>query len=220
VHPVKAVRLRTKRLELATHREWQRLKFHRVWRDYRYASMVPPVWATDNLMLCSQITVPGAIVECGTWNGGMSAAMATVLPGRISVLLDSFEGLPVPRDIDGQRSASWGGELKADAAVAYDVMMRTGERFEIHPGWFDDTVPDVAAHVGPIAVLRLDGDWYDSTMTCLTHLFPLVTPGGLVILDDYEVWPGCTRAVHDYLSREGRTEPIRQYGRAFYLRVK
>jgi Macrocin-O-methyltransferase (TylF) len=60
-----------------------------------------------------------------------------------------------------------------------------------------------------IAVLRLDGDWYDSTMLCLEHLFPLVVPGGLMLIDDYYTWDGCARAVHDYLSREqaaGRIE--------------
>lgn len=60
-----------------------------------------------------------------------------------------------------------------------------------------------------IALLRLDGDWYDSTMTCLMHLFPLVTTGGLVIIDDYGVWEGCTRAVHRYLADNERPEGIR-----------
>jgi O-methyltransferase len=59
-----------------------------------------------------------------------------------------------------------------------------------------------------IAVLRLDGDWYDSTMLCLEHLFPLVVPGGLMLIDDYYTWDGCARAVHDYLSREQAAERI------------
>ena len=59
-----------------------------------------------------------------------------------------------------------------------------------------------------IAVLRLDGDWYDSTMLCLEHLLPLAVPGGLMLIDDYYTWDGCARAVHDYLSREQAAERI------------
>ena len=91
-------------------------------------------------------------------------------------------------------------------------MMRAGATFESHRGWFDDTVPKYAAEQPTIAVLRLDADLYDSTMVCLTHLFPLVAQGGLVIIDDYgeySGWVGCTRAVHDYLSAEQRPEGIR-----------
>jgi O-methyltransferase len=58
-----------------------------------------------------------------------------------------------------------------------------------------------------IAVLRLDGDWYDSTMVCLNNLYDKVVPGGVIILDDYDYWEGCTRAVHDFLS--ARKLPVR-----------
>jgi hypothetical protein len=100
--------------------------------------------------------------------------------------------------------------LCAPEGAARTAMEETGQRFEIVKGWFDETVPKFAAEQSTIALLRLDGDWYESTMVCLTHLFPLVPDGGLVIFDDYGYWEGCTRAVHDYLSREERTEPIQQ----------
>ena len=60
-----------------------------------------------------------------------------------------------------------------------------------------------------IAVLRLDGDWYGSTMTCLEHLFDKVLPGGIVLMDDYYAWEGCSKAVHDFLSARSATEQIR-----------
>ena len=71
------------------------------------------------------------------------------------------------------------------------------------PGWFEDAVPSLSRRMGAdgIALLRLDGDWYDSTRVCLDHLVPAVAEGGIVILDDYYAWDGCTRATHDYLSR-------------------
>jgi len=58
-----------------------------------------------------------------------------------------------------------------------------------------------------IAVLRLDGDWYDSTMVCLENLYDKVVPGGVIVLDDYDYWEGCTRAVHDFFSK--RKLPVR-----------
>ncbi len=82
------------------------------------------------------------------------------------------------------------------------------DTYELVKGWFDDTIPPFAETSPRIAVLRLDGDWYESTMCCLTNLFPHVVENGLVLIDDYGYWEGCTRAVHDYLSAEKRTEPI------------
>jgi hypothetical protein len=179
---------------------------------YRQFSMIPKLKFLDNTRLVRAVTVPGAIVECGTWRGGMSAAMAEALPGRTSFLFDSFEGLPDPGEQDGQSAVSFVADdrLEAPEAQAREAMAMTGQRFELVKGWFDETVPKFAADTPQIAVLRLDGDWYDSTMVCLEHLFPLVVDGGLVLIDDYGHWDGCTLAVHDYLSRERRAEPIQQ----------
>lgn len=90
-------------------------------------------------------------------------------------------------------------------------MARAGiESPEIRQGWFEDTVSLWAEASRPIAVLRLDGDWYESTLVCLTHLFPLVVSGGYIIIDDYGSWEGCTKAVHEYLASHQRREAIRQ----------
>lgn len=190
-------------------------------RKYADASMVPAHKFVDNLVLCGGVPVDGAVVECGCWRGGMSAALAEVLPSRRVELFDSFEGLPDAGEFDGARAHEWiatGKTLRAPEEAARAAMQRSGSTtFEIHRGWFADTVPAYAASSPQIAVLRLDGDWYDSTMCCLEHLFPLVVDGGLVVIDDYGQWEGCTRAVHDYLSREQRTEPIQhtRFGVAF-----
>ena len=73
------------------------------------------------------------------------------------------------------------------------------QNYEIIKGWFSETLPKF--HINEeIAILRLDADWYESTMQCLKFLYPKVAKGGLIILDDYYTWDGCSRAVHDYLS--------------------
>jgi O-methyltransferase len=88
---------------------------------------------------------------------------------------------------------------------------RTGvpsSQIEIHKGFFEQTLPRFQPP--PIAVLRLDADWYSSTAICLEHLWDAVMPGGIVLLDDYYHWEGCSRAVHDFLSRRGAPEVVRQ----------
>jgi hypothetical protein len=69
----------------------------------------------------------------------------------------------------------------------------------IHKGWFNDTVPLFANKLTPIAILRLDGDFYESTKLCLAHLYKNVVPGGFVIIDDYGSWQGCRVATNEFL---------------------
>lgn len=87
--------------------------------------------------------------------------------------------------------------------------MRLSEatKFTIWKGWFNDTLPLASFDCG-ISVLRMDADWYDSTMEILNCLFHQVNTGGLIIIDDYYTWDGCSRAVHDFLARNKRAEKI------------
>lgn len=183
-----------------------------IFQKYRDFTMVPQSNYLNNLGLASSFKqVPGCIVECGVWRGGMIAGIADLMgPDRDYVLFDSFQGLPSAKDIDGRAALAWQGDVTsphyydncaAPREFAERAMSMSGcTRVEFHAGWFDKTLPGYCPP-GPIAILRLDGDWYDSTMTCLTALFPHVTPGGIVIIDDYYMWDGCARAIHDYLSR-------------------
>lgn len=167
--------------------------------------------------------VPGAFVECGVWRGGCSAAMLLAQRARFGAidrrtfLLDSFEGLPPATERDGPLALAWQANTAApeyfdncraaidDVHAALAALELPAESWETVPGWFDDTVPALARRLERererIALLRLDGDWYDSTAVCLEHLVPLVSEGGVVILDDYYAWDGCARATHDFLSR-------------------
>ena len=170
----------------------------------------------ENLYLVDTCrNVEGDVVECGVWKGGMSAGMAFLLGNhnRKYYLFDSFEGLPEPKELDGEYAVEWqqSGDTElthdnctADQADADRIMKQTGVNYQLVKGWFEDTVPNFQG-IEKIAVLRLDGDWYDSTMVTLEKFYPLVTPGGVIIIDDYYYWEGCSKAVHDYLSREKST---------------
>lgn len=174
-----------------------------------------------NLMLARLVAeVDGCVVECGTWKGGMLAGIAEVLgPQRQYFGFDSFEGLPPAKDVDGRAALAWQADTtspnyhencRASLRDAEAAMQRSGARhFELVPGWFDSTLPDWTAPQ-PIALLRLDADWYDSTWTCLSALMPQMAANGLVIIDDYYTWDGCARAVHDWIAQTQAPIRIRQ----------
>ena len=126
----------------------------------------------------------------------MIAGFADVLgPDREYFLFDSFEGLPPAREMDGPAALRWQANkqspgyhdnCKAAADDARTAMrLSAAAHFSLLKGWFGKTIPSFSPPE-PIAVLRLDADWYESTLTCLKYLYPHVAPGGVVIIDDYE----------------------------------
>ncbi len=148
----------------------------------------------------------------------MIAGIASVLgTNRKYYLFDSFQGLPLAQEVDGKDAIEW--QQNKESPIYYDNCSAGKEvatkamnlanipNFELVAGWFNDTIPN-HRNGEPIALLRLDGDWYDSTMTCLENLFERVAPGGLIIIDDYYTWDGCSRAVHDFLSLRSAAERI------------
>ena len=173
--------------------------------------MVPESHYIDNLYLVDQCrAIEGAVVECGVWRGGMIAGVAKLLGSeREYYLFDSFEGLPEPELIDGEGALAWAkntegdwyhNNCKAEINFAQAAMELSGAgSYTCVKGWFDVTVPNYNLE-DEIALLRLDGDWYESTMTCLQAFYPQVAHNGYIIIDDYYAWDGCSRAVHDYLS--------------------
>jgi O-methyltransferase len=191
----------------------------RLFFKYRSCTMGSAQTIMQTLHLCRGVRqVHGDLVECGVWRGGMSAAMAEVLQGRASVLFDSFEGLPDAQPIDGAAAIAYQANVtspgyhdncRASEKEARRTMNMAETEYRIFSGWFRETVPKYAAEDPNIALLRLDGDLYDSVATCLEELFRHVVRGGLVIVDDYGWWDGCTRALHDFLSRTQATEAMR-----------
>ncbi|MEX1019737.1 MAG: TylF/MycF/NovP-related O-methyltransferase [Litorilinea sp.] len=175
----------------------------------------------ENIRTCIehilQDDIPGDLIETGVWRGGALIYMRGVLASygitdRIVWGADSFEGLPVidetahPIDYKIWRT----NRLRFAASQAeveenfrrYDLW---DDQVRLLPGWFKDTLP--TAPVERLALLRLDGDYYESTTDALTHLYPKLSPGGFVIIDDYMV-NSCSRAIHDYRAAHGIEEPI------------
>lgn len=152
--------------------------------------------------------VNGCVVECGVWKGGMSAALAYLSRDKKSFyLFDSFEGLPDAEIIDGEKAkeyqnrhdaAEYYENCKADEKYAYEIMSKTNQQFQIVKGWFEDTL-NITQFESPIAILRVDCDWYSPTLLVLTSLSKHLANGGIIILDDYYTWEGCKKAVHQFL---------------------
>ncbi len=200
-----------------------------IYRRFSDFTMVPPSIYEVNLLLAESVLhISGCVVECGVWRGGMCAGLATVLgPSRKYYLLDSFEGLPPAREIDGESALAWQKNTQAPSywnncaappEFAERAMLLAGiQSFTLVKGWFDQTLPLLSLSE-PIALLRLDADWYDSTRICLQYLFDQVVPGGLILIDDYYTWDGCSKAVHDFLSDHSALERIRSLGEVCYLR--
>jgi len=166
-----------------------------------------------------QNEVPGAFLECGVYRGGSMMAVALTLlqlgvSDRDLLLFDTYEGMPKPgeEDIDlfgrpareefdkrkvSDVSSNW---ANASLETVRDVMAGTGypmERVTLVKGMVEDTLPESAPD--SIALLRLDTDWYQSTLHELTHLYDRVAPGGVIIIDDYGYFRGARRAVDEFL---------------------
>ncbi len=175
----------------------------------------------DNLQECIadviRHKVPGDLIETGVWRGGATIFMRAVLKAygvddRNVWVADSFEGLPRPRSSAAAdagdrhwrstRLAVSQKEVKSNFA-RYDLL---DEQVHFLPGWFEQTLP--TAPIEHLAVARLDGDMYDSTMVALRSLYPKISPGGFLIVDDYGAVPGCRTAVEDYRLEMGITESV------------
>lgn len=176
--------------------------------------------------------IAGGFVECGVWLGGSVLAMLLQLQhlqidDRDVYLFDTFEGMTAPSRSDTSpyeppaldawdksRAANerpWGAlfdrELFNETRVR-DVLLATGypaERVHLVKGPVEDTLPERAPE--RLALLRLDTDWYESTRHELTHLYPRLAHGGVLIIDDYGHWEGCRRAVDEFFS-DGSVPPL------------
>jgi O-methyltransferase len=162
--------------------------------------------------------VPGDLLEAGVWRGGASILMRGVLKAygvtdRDVWLADSFAGLPPP-DVDKYpqdrdmrlheyRFLAVSVEQVRSNIAKYGLL---DEQVRFLPGWFRDTL--ATAPIERLAVLRVDGDMYESTMDALVPLYPKLSIGGYVIVDDYQDIRACRQAVDDYRRQSGIEEPI------------
>ncbi len=169
----------------------------------------------------SDNNIAGSFVECGVWKGGSALAAALAFQThedmqREMYLYDTYEGMTAPTaaDID-YRGLNAEDQLQTQAkddpnsiwcAVELDAVKQTmalsnypAEQVHYVVGKVEETIP--ATIPEKISILRLDTDWYESTLHEMEHLFPRLVPGGVLILDDYGFWQGARQAVDEYLAR-------------------
>jgi len=178
----------------------------------------------DNLQSCVERAladqVPGDFIETGVWRGGATILMRAILQAyqvkdRTIWVADSFAGLPRPDAGKYPADAKDDHYTFAQLAVSLEQVQENFRRYGLLDGqvrflqgWFKDTLP--AAPITALAVIRLDGDMYESTMDALVNLYPKLAPGGFVIVDDYGAVPASKAAVHDYRRQHGIEDEIQR----------
>ncbi len=162
--------------------------------------------------------IPGDLIEAGVWRGGLPIIMRAFLHSVGNVdrkvwIADSFRGLPGDLE-DGDDKAAHLllapilhlSVNRKQVEDALDFFGLRDPQVEFLEGWFKDTLPKLPAE--KLALVRLDGDYFESTRDSLENLYPKLSPGGYLIVDDYNLPLGCRRAVDEYRERNGITEPL------------
>jgi len=187
-----------------------------------YADTMVGLKRLENIQYCFQEVIknniPGDFIETGVWRGGSVIFMAALLKdsnitNRTVWVADSFEGLPKPNAekyvLDkGDMHYMWKElaiplEQVKNNFRKYDLL---GDNVKFLKGWFKDTLP--TAPIEKLAILRLDGDLYESTMDGLVNLYPKVSKGGFIIIDDWGALDMCKQAVIDYRNQNNITDEI------------
>lgn len=167
--------------------------------------------------------IKGDFVECGVWKGGSAMLIAKMLSkynenDRKIFLYDTFEGMSAPTEMDkdilgGQADIRMQNSLKSDQNSIWCYssidevkrnLLKTGfsiDNIIMIKGKVEDTLPG-SILPDSIALLRLDTDFYESTLHELNHLYPLLIIDGVLIIDDYGHWQGCKQAVDEYFEKE------------------
>jgi O-methyltransferase len=185
--------------------------------------------AYEVVELIEQRGTQGAIVECGVAEGGTAAMMAMASrtlgkEARVKWFFDSYEGLPAPTEddyVEGKtghfiRPLPEGaclGTIEQVSDLMFSTLFFHKEEIHLIKGWFQDTVPNFRDKVGQIAVLRLDGDWYESVKIPLVNFYENLSLGGVVIIDDYATCFGSRKAVDEFRTEQNITTPLNPDGR-------
>jgi O-methyltransferase len=190
------------------------------------------LWQLCTQVLRNQIT--GDFVECGVWRGGSAGLMGLALQSfdhnhkKKLHLFDSFEGLPEPSIADGvlaaeySRGANSGKLASINQCVAnvsdvqnfiFNELNLSKNLVTFHKGWFQDTLPNIGNELENVSLLRLDGDWYESTKICLEAFYDCIPRGGIILLDDYFCWEGCKKATDNFRAKHRILSKIIQIDR-------
>lgn len=176
----------------------------------------------DNIQFCVENiikdNVPGDLIETGVWRGGATIFMAGLLQAygdkeRNVWVADSFAGLPKPSDKFEADKGDKHYTYAPDLAVSMEQVKKNFEKYgllsdnvKFLKGWFSQTLP--TAPIEKLSLARLDGDMYESTMDGLDNLYPKLSIGGYIIIDDYGAIPACKKAVDYYRELHSIVEPI------------
>jgi O-methyltransferase len=188
----------------------------------------------DNIQFCIETIIkdgiPGDLIETGVWRGGAVIFMKACLDAfgdenRTVWVADSFEGLPAPDETKYPSDASSRFHTYAALKVTLENVKENFKRYGLLDnqvrflkGWFKDTLP--TAPITNLAIVRLDGDMYESTMDGLTNLYPKLTIGGFLIVDDYGI-ESCKKAVNDYRERNNISSDVMKIdGSSIFWRKK
>jgi hypothetical protein len=187
-------------------------------REFRHLTATGPERMYALIQAVRYVTsqaIDGEVVECGVWRGGSMAIVARTLlqsgdQDRNVYLFDTFTGMTAPTDRDkigGEsatevlaRTPAW--RCEAALEEVRELMLSTGypqDRLRFVVGRVEETIPHEAPSC--ISLLRLDTDWYESTRHELLHLFPRLSRGGVLIIDDYGHWDGCRLACDEYFNQ-------------------
>lgn len=199
----------------------ERKKILNIIKDYTHVNYARLKFLWDISEKCAENGIPGAFVETGVWRGGCAGILSYISKKygykHPLYFFDSFEGLPHPTDKDGKDAKKFANN-QTSSNLASTQKLKAEDRFikellfeklnvnrsavKIIKGWFQDTLPIYRNKIGKIAILRLDGDWYESTKVALDNLYDLVVPGGYVVIDDYFYWDGCKKAVDEHIKNK------------------
>ena len=175
----------------------------------------------ENVQYCVETVlkehIPGDFIETGIWRGGTCILMRGILmayneTNRTIWAADSFEGVPPPsleQDAGFDLSKRVLPVLAVTIEEVKDLFNRYGlldDKVKFLKGWFKDTLPK--APITSLAILRLDGDLYESTMDALIPLYDKVVPGGFVIVDDFHSCPPCNKAIIDFRTQRQILETL------------
>jgi O-methyltransferase len=191
-------------------------------RSYTLTSVQRLVALCDAVQYVVHNQIPGDIVECGVWKGGSMMAVARTLmqagnQTRHLYLFDTYEGMTSPSDKDISAQGELASDMlrhedKEDAGSVWcvapldEVRKAVGsvgyDSSKVHfvKGRVEETIPRMAPE--QISILRLDTDWYESTWHEMEHLFPRLTKGGVLIVDDYGHWQGARQAIDEYIKEK------------------
>jgi hypothetical protein len=188
-------------------------------KPYTMTSVERIVCLINAVSFIADNKIAGDIAECGVWRGGSMMTVALTLlahndTSRELYLYDTFEGMSEPTDFDksidgvsakSQMEQEAGKWCYASIEDVRENILSTGypeNKIFLVKGKVEDTIPKTAP--ANLSLLRLDTDWYESTKHELTHLYPRLSPEGILVIDDYGHWQGARRAVDEYFAEQKR----------------